>query len=173
MLAIKNPRNGQRVYVKSYYAGHNKGGGTFVYDATKSSINDDGVIINGWVRQVNNFITPCMFGAYADDSTNDVAYIQKAMDFSVLNKKELHFEGYKYVVSRTTFTSDYMQDLLLIKGGIKMVGNGASIRIDQKNAPNAQKLINLFRPLRPNGYSDSNYSLIIDKIEISGFTFDG
>ena len=32
LLNISNPRNGMRVYVKSYHVGLNKGGGTFIYD---------------------------------------------------------------------------------------------------------------------------------------------
>ena len=72
LTGIKNPRNGMRAYVKSYHAGLNKGGGTFVCDTTKSTINDGGVIINGWVRQLDsNEIDPVCFGAKADfDGTN-------------------------------------------------------------------------------------------------------
>lgn len=72
MLAIKNPRNGQRVYVKSYHAGQNKGGGTFVYDSSKASINDLGTVINGWVRQVTpTYLNPYNFGAIGDGTQND------------------------------------------------------------------------------------------------------
>ena len=45
LTTIKNPRNGQRVFVKSYRAGLNKGGGVFIYDAAKATINDGGVVI--------------------------------------------------------------------------------------------------------------------------------
>ena len=38
LLAIKNPRNGMRVYVKSYRAGFYKGGNTYVYDSAKANI---------------------------------------------------------------------------------------------------------------------------------------
>lgn len=80
MLAIKNPRHGQRVYVKSYHAGLNKGGGTFVYDAKKSLTNDGGVIINGWVRQLDsNEIDPVCFGAKAEfDGTNQATAFDDA-----------------------------------------------------------------------------------------------
>ena len=71
MLAIQNPRNGMRVYVKSYYAGLNKGGGTFVYDSTKSAINDGGGVINGWVRAEQTYLTPDMFGAKHNDPAFD------------------------------------------------------------------------------------------------------
>lgn len=80
LLAIKNPRSGQRVYVKSYHAELGKGGGIFIYDSTKSSINDGGYIINGWVRQIlNNVVTPMMFGAKADSITDDTDAFNNAI----------------------------------------------------------------------------------------------
>lgn len=51
MLAIENPKNGMRVFVKSYNAGFGKGGKDFVYRASQSSVNDGGRCINGWVAQ--------------------------------------------------------------------------------------------------------------------------
>ena len=79
LLAIKNPRNGQRVYVKSYHAGYKRGGGWFTFDESKVSFqnslgqtitNDKGRFINGWVRDVpNNEFTPEMFGAYGEAAT--------------------------------------------------------------------------------------------------------
>ena len=71
LLTIKNPRNGMRVYVKSYHAGLNKGGGTFVYDATKTNVND-GIVINGWVRTNFEIVYPEMFGAIADGTLHPV-----------------------------------------------------------------------------------------------------
>ena len=38
LLAIQNPKNGSHVYVKSYRAGLNKGGKSYVFDSSKSSI---------------------------------------------------------------------------------------------------------------------------------------
>ena len=62
LAGIKNPRSGMRVYVKSYHLGLNKGGGTFVYDSAKASINDGGTVINGWVRQAVKTVTVWDFG---------------------------------------------------------------------------------------------------------------
>ena len=79
LAGIKNPRNGMRVYVKSYHAGYNRGGGWFTFDSSKVSFqnslrqtitNDKGRFINGWVRNVpNNEFTPEMFGAYGEAET--------------------------------------------------------------------------------------------------------
>ena len=55
--------NGRTVYAKSFYAGLGIGGGTFVYDSAKSTINDNGLVFNGWVRAEQTYLTPDMFGA--------------------------------------------------------------------------------------------------------------
>ena len=47
LAGIKNPRNGQRVYVKSYHAGLNKGGGEFIYDSSKTNSNNGVTVFNG------------------------------------------------------------------------------------------------------------------------------
>lgn len=75
------PRNdGQTVFVKSYHSGWAainpytgpKGGGNFVYDSTKSMINDGGVCLNGWVREnTKTELNVYCFGAYGDwNATN-------------------------------------------------------------------------------------------------------
>ena len=109
MLAIKNPRNGQRVYVKSYHAGLKKGGGTFVYDSTKASINDGGMVINGWVRQVSHaYLNVMNFGAKGDGVTNDYPAFKAVSDYV----KNTDLKGYTihlptpldhYAVSGQTF----------------------------------------------------------------------
>ena len=75
LLAIQNPSNGMRVYVKSYHAGKGKGGGTFVYDASKSAINDLGTVINGWVRQDIKTLTVWDFGYKVGDEAASTAAI--------------------------------------------------------------------------------------------------
>lgn len=65
-------KNGQTVFVKSYHNDLNKGGGTFVYNSAKSSINDGVVCFNGWVRQIeSNTYTPYMAGCVCDGATDD------------------------------------------------------------------------------------------------------
>ena len=99
MLAIVNPVNGQRVYVKSYHAGLNKGGGDFIYDSTKSAINNGGTVINGWVRQLDGFVTPSMFGAKGDGVSDELASFNKCTAFVKSSKvrKILILDGnYKF-----------------------------------------------------------------------------
>lgn len=102
MLAIEKPRNGQRVYVKSYHAGLNKGGGTFVYDATKLTINDGGVIINGWVRQIESDYYLEFWGVVSDN-TDQATKIQKAIDYCQANnvKKLVAMGKDDYIINST------------------------------------------------------------------------
>lgn len=59
--------DGRTVNVKSYHSGVNKGGGNFIYIASRADENDGGICINGWIRQLeNNVLNPFMFGAYGD-----------------------------------------------------------------------------------------------------------
>lgn len=68
LSTINNPKDGLRVYVKSYHAGLKLGGGWFTYDSSKSSENNGGTVINGWIRELDNeTITPEMFKNYAGD----------------------------------------------------------------------------------------------------------
>ena len=98
---IQNPRNGQRVYVKSYHANYGRGGGTFVYDSAKSTINDGGVIINGWVRQFDRtYVLVEWFGAKSYGDGDSTVAFQKAIDFaqSQPTNMEVHLSSYTYEV---------------------------------------------------------------------------
>lgn len=179
MLAIQTPTNGTVVYAKGYRAptlfveaNPFKGGGAFIFDSSRSSVNDGGVILNGWVRQIKDRIAPCMFGAYADDSANDVQYIQASINFAIENKKILDFEGRYYCVKKETYTAEVLQHFLSINGEVEIIGNNASVRIDQSTAPAASKIMTLFRPFRK-PEDATNYSKSIGRIHIHGFDFDG
>lgn len=66
MLALVGATTGQKVFVEGLQ------GGAFVYDNTKSAINDGGLIFDGWVRDIRDKrITPEMFGAKPNDATFD------------------------------------------------------------------------------------------------------
>lgn len=80
------PTTGTRVHVKSYYTGAQKGGGFFTYDSAKSAINDNGLVINGWVREDTTNITPDDFGILGTGLV-DVSAAFKAMLITCFTKK--------------------------------------------------------------------------------------
>jgi hypothetical protein len=80
LLAIPNPKNGSRVYVKSYYNGLNKGGGVFIYDSSKADLNDGGTVFNGWVRQYSGDVDISWFGAVQDSDASP--FIESALKIS-------------------------------------------------------------------------------------------
>ena len=85
LLSIKKPRDGMRVFVKSYHTPNyallspfKGGGGTFVYDIAKAAINDGVITLNGWVRAISNaVINPHRGGCVCDGNTDDTANFQK------------------------------------------------------------------------------------------------
>lgn len=77
MLAISSPQTGMMVTTKSYHTDLNKGGKSYIYDATKSAINDGGLVVNGWVCVNYDYITPEMFGAKGDGVTDDYEALTK------------------------------------------------------------------------------------------------
>lgn len=85
-LIAYTPRfNGEVVYVKSYHSGLGKGGGTYIYDSTKASVNNGVTVLNGWVLQLtDNIITSEMAGLTGDTSIDGEATTKlKALASSV------------------------------------------------------------------------------------------
>ena len=53
-------------------------GGVFIYDSSKSAIDDGGLVINGWVRQLQTpYITPEMFGCVGDGINDDTINLNR------------------------------------------------------------------------------------------------
>ena len=110
LLTIQNPKDGQVVYVKSYYAGLNKGGGVFIYSTARQLENDGGNVIHGWVRQGSrNYFSTYNYGAIGDGLVNNnedtVAF--KRLEAAVLSAPAatLHIEHGKYIVGNQTFVA--------------------------------------------------------------------
>ena len=107
LLAIPNPKNGSRVYVKGFRTPTNfalktpyKGGSDFIYISSKAAENDGFIVYNGWVRQGVTTIKPEYNGAYGDGVTDDWEHLQKSSIYSILNKRELELDATTYLVSK-------------------------------------------------------------------------
>lgn len=99
MLAISNPKNGERYVIKHFDkpSGRLKGGGVFIYDSSRALENDGGVCIYGRVRQLeNNVLNPFMFGAYGDfiPKAQEVIERQSGHDDSVAFQKMYNMNKY-------------------------------------------------------------------------------
>lgn len=114
LSTIKNPKDGLRVYVKSYHAGFDMGGGYFTYDSSKASVNDKGNIINGWVRKVSDgYYSVQNFGAVGN--SDHASYkdheafraVSKAIEGKISGKVVIHIPSSsgEYVVGRQYFST--------------------------------------------------------------------
>lgn len=64
--------------VRCFHAGTDVGGGGFYYDPSRVGESDGGTVLDGFVREIDGFITPSMFGAACDGETPDHAVINEA-----------------------------------------------------------------------------------------------
>ena len=119
LIAIQNPKNGSRVYVKSYYAPSNlalaqpfKGGGDFVFNSGKSGLNNGITVFSGWER-ISSDLDTHKAGLKGDGVTDDLDAIRNYVMFLanggsgtvIFSESDL---GYKfsdaiYVVSNVSF----------------------------------------------------------------------
>ncbi len=128
MLAIANPQAGMRVHVNSYNAPNyalakpHYGGGTFIYDASKSTLNDDGLVLNGWVRQNYSVLKPEFWGADPHNQVDCSAAFNKM--FIAAKGRSIELDGhYK-------FTSPIVVDYANT-GTLKMYGQGSGMHNGQ------------------------------------------
>ena len=70
---IESPLDGDSIIFDGYNANNDGGGGRFIYDSTKSEVNNGGTIIYGWVRQYDGIVNVKLFGASASIVNNSTA----------------------------------------------------------------------------------------------------
>ena len=67
-----------RYLVKGYYAGSDVGGGEFYFDPARIAENDDGLVLDGFVRVLNGPVMLSMFGV-TDSASDQTARINQAI----------------------------------------------------------------------------------------------
>lgn len=163
MLAIENPKDGMQVYVKGYYKPANfalaqpyRGGGYRTYIASRSSENDGGLCINGWVLQYDGDLDIDCIGAVLGADASP--YIEKALTYN------------KSIVIRGSYTletvvgipvqNNYGSEVIVIRGE-----NQATLTV---NCPNA-----VFTSATAKQNPNSTSNLFTAKIDVSGINFIG
>lgn len=160
LLAIGSPFNGMRVPVKGYRtptlfveANPYKGGGTFFWDAASTATPDNGIVfaVDGiatgrWIRQVEDYHTPEMFGARATglNSDDDYAAIMAATSAAFRDKKYVYFPSQFYYSSETinlkvlsTWVGESTGQASGIKTTIRFADNKDGIVINRHNTNGA------------------------------------
>ncbi|MDC4435586.1 hypothetical protein OHV48_05950 [Acinetobacter baumannii] len=161
LINITPRKVGQVVYVKSYYAGKNVGGGYFIYDQSKSTINDGVITFNGWVRQWNNLeIYPEYAGAL--EGTDCTVQLQKVLDFISPTKFDTsvatmnNSESKLVLVLPSTKLGYTITDTLWIGAGTKIKGSG-KLSFKEPYAKLASRIITDFSDPRKPALSSSNW----------------
>lgn len=94
LLAIPSPKDGSRVFVKSYHAGRKFGGDNFEYNSSRALENDGISVFNGWVRIFSvPYVTFYHGGAYGDYVTDDEVAIERSLKYARDNGKQVFVAG--------------------------------------------------------------------------------
>jgi len=121
---------GEKIILDSYRSGANKGGGIFVSVAGSGTDNGGSICVPNssttfyWKREDTSKITPYMFGAYGDGTTDDGVYFSKAL--AAHNKLFVPRGDVFYVNSY--ITNGATQDVYAL-GGFAIDSDGAELRL--------------------------------------------
>ena len=180
LLSIKNPRNGQRVPVKSHHEGFGVGGGWFYFvkDSTEAPIQ--GLIVAGqggvWKRETKPFYLVEDFGCHESKDANINAIALKAC-----------FDNVKNIVATKTYSVEILNAPMAMTSGSILTGGGTFIGTapDTVNADGRGVMIRLsdvnnikiYDVTLKNGYMGSGifatntHALTIDNVTVDGFTY--
>jgi len=128
LTGIQNPIDGQTIYVKSYYAGDNKGESMRSYNYSRRSENDSFLCINGWVLQLNTTPDAYQAGAKGNGESDDTIPLQRLFNYSCVTAWQ----------NGTTKSQSYLRKgykVQVLKGLYRitkplLVGSGADIEFE-------------------------------------------
>lgn len=121
---------GEKVILNSYRTGSSKGGGVFVAVAGSATDNGGSICVPNssttfyWKREDLSRITPYMFGAYGDGTTEDGVYFSKAL---AAHNKLFVPKGDAFYIN-TVVTNGATQNVYSL-GGFSIDSDGAEIRL--------------------------------------------
>lgn len=132
--------DGEVVSLTSYYAGGTSGGGGLVWRSTSVAADDGGITfavsgspIGRWVRMLDGFVTPEMFGAIGDGVTNDATAINAAINSLIPVRLSACTYFLTATVGRTSAAT-----------GIKFTGQGVGQTILKSNIQVAASSVKFF-----------------------------
>lgn len=126
-LLAFNPASSNEAYVEGYYAAGDLGGGEFYYDGGSSATSNNGTIFTSsyggrWFRVLNGTrVNVRWFGAYGNNSNDDAAAIQAAINYCGSTGLGLYVSKGTYLVSSAG--SGYFS-LLINYNGFSLEGDG-------------------------------------------------
>ena len=103
LSTIKNPKNGLRVYVKSYHEGLNKGGGVYTYTGLDPTLNNGVTLLNGWVR---NSPLDVYSGGVKGDGADDTVAFQRTYEVLTANNRIMDLQGASLKVNKIDLISN-------------------------------------------------------------------
>ncbi len=155
-----NAETGDTVIVKDQSRG-----GTFIYNATQSAVNNGGTIFDGWVRQYSGAVNVKWFGAKGDGVTDDTVAVQSAIDFCMSGvsgvgsaykseSKKLEVEAGIYLIS---------SELIIYKSNFILSGIGVPTFIGTSSLSNEEFIIKT--GLTKSGTFVEAYNIVIENIK--------
>lgn len=156
LLRVK-PTNGRTVKVQGLQ------GGTFIYDSTKSAINDGGTVFDGWVRQFTGSVFLEWF-CTSNPATNDCSvFLENA--FKVSNSVKCGSGTFKFT-GRVGLPD---QPTVVARKKIKLTGDGDTV-FDMSGYDNEY---GCFTSTAGKANPTSGDNLFTAVIDISGINFAG
>lgn len=137
LIAIRKPKDGQTVFVKSYHKGLGLGGGTFIYNASKASIKDFVTIFDGWERQHNGALDVVDGGAIPDSELTQHTEIKRTFEACRWSRVlKFSFTKGTYLIGELGKNLGTLIEVWGVTGsdthpqdGLEINGNGATIKI--------------------------------------------
>lgn len=173
MLAIEKPKDGDVVYVKGYHKPSNlalvapyMGGGLFIYDSSKSTINDSVVSFGGWIRQFGASLDVTDGGAIPD--LKSAQHVELKRTFEACRNhgiKKMTFTAGVYLIGEVGKNNGTLFDIWGATTDPKPMLN---FTVDARGA--TIKQIDGVRFGRFNGVNETPFTHIFNNTACTGFT---
>lgn len=130
-LRLREGYDDETIYLKCHTSNGDGGQGTFYWDATSTAADDNGVTIavtavatGRWIRQLNGFVTPEMFGARTNGVDDDAEAIDDAVNYlHSVGGGVLYCSAKTYLLAQTS-TRTTRPFYVLMRDNVSITGAG-------------------------------------------------